>query len=69
HTHVGSVGSLDGPHGPIPVHGVASASAARDGTSEAAAWNLVSIDGETGNWRITVETRRPAVERANGEWG
>ncbi|MBN8938532.1 MAG: metallophosphoesterase [Rhizobiales bacterium] len=61
HTHVGSVCSLDGPQGPIPVHGVASASAAADGTSEPAAWNLVSLDGEAGDWRVTVETRRPAA--------
>ncbi|MFX6759973.1 hypothetical protein ABTH30_24040, partial [Acinetobacter baumannii] len=59
HTHVGSARSLDGPHGPIPVHGVASASAADDGTSEPAAWNLVGIDGAPGAWRVTVETRRP----------
>ncbi|WP_170181771.1 metallophosphoesterase family protein [Phreatobacter stygius] len=61
HTHVGSVRQFDGAGGPIPVHGVASASAADDGTSEPAGWNLVSIDGAPGAWQVMVETRRPAA--------
>lgn len=59
HTHVGSAVVLDGPDGPIPVHGVASASAAAGhGRAEPAAWNLVTIDGQSGAWRIAVEKRQ-----------
>lgn len=60
HTHIGSAVTLDGPDGPIPVHGVASASAASGpGRAEPAAWNLVTVDGGPGAWRVTVARRRP----------
>ncbi|CEJ14210.1 Calcineurin-like phosphoesterase [bacterium YEK0313] len=60
HTHIGSAVTLDGPDGPIPVHGVPSASAATAaGHTEPAAWNLVTVDGGPGAWRIAVTRRRP----------
>ena len=58
HTHKGTLRELRGPAGPIPVIGVPSASAAPGGRHEPAAWNLVTVDGEPGAWRIDVE-RRP----------
>ncbi len=58
HTHKGTLRALRGPAGPIPVIGVPSASAAPGGRHEPAAWNLVTVDGEPGAWRIDVE-RRP----------
>lgn len=60
HTHKGTLRTLRGPSGPIPVIGVPSASAAPGGRHEPAAWNLVTVDGEPGAWRIDVE-RRPVV--------
>lgn len=60
HTHKGTLRELRGPSGPIPVIGVPSASAAPGGRHEPAAWNLVTVDGEPGAWRIDVE-RRPVV--------
>lgn len=60
HTHKGTLRALRGPAGPIPVIGVPSASAAPGGRHEPAAWNLVTVDGEPGAWRIDVE-RRPVV--------
>lgn len=58
HTHKGTLRELRGPKGPIPVIGVPSASAAPGGRHEPAAWNLVTVDGEPGAWRVDVE-RRP----------
>lgn len=57
HTHKGSLHNLPGAAGPIPVIGVPSASAAAGGRHEAAAWNLLTIDGEPGAWRVEVERR------------
>jgi 3',5'-cyclic AMP phosphodiesterase CpdA len=58
HTHKGTTHRLKGPENPIPVVGVPSASAADDGAAEPAAWNLITIDGEPGAWRIDVERRK-----------
>jgi len=58
HTHKGTTRALQGPKAEIPVIGVPSASAAADGTAEPAAWNLITVEGEPGDWRIDVE-RRP----------
>lgn len=58
HTHKGTHREIRGPNGPIPVIGVPSASAAAGGRHEPAAWNLVTVDGEPGAWRVSVE-RRP----------
>jgi 3',5'-cyclic AMP phosphodiesterase CpdA len=62
HTHRGTTREIAGPAGPIPVIGVPSASAAADGHEEPAAWNLVTIGGEPGNWRIDVERRAVASQ-------
>jgi len=58
HTHKGTHREIRGPNGPIPVIGVPSASAAAGGRHEPAAWNLVTVDGEPGGWRVSVD-RRP----------
>ncbi|MCZ8316428.1 metallophosphoesterase [Phreatobacter sp.] len=60
HTHKGTLKQLKGPAGPIPVIGVPSASAAHGGRHEGAAWNLVTVAGEPGAWRVEVE-RRPVA--------
>lgn len=60
HTHKGTLKQLKGPNGPIPVIGVPSASAAHGGRPEGAAWNLVTVTGERGAWRVEVE-RRPVA--------
>ena len=58
HTHKGTLKQLNGPSGPIPVIGVPSASAAPGGRADPAAWNLVTVAGEPGDWQVQVE-RRP----------
>ncbi|KAF0137445.1 MAG: Ser/Thr protein phosphatase [Xanthobacteraceae bacterium] len=60
HTHKGTQREIRGPNGPIPVIGVPSASAAPGGRHEPAAWNLVTVSGAPGAWRIDVE-RRPVT--------
>ncbi len=62
HTHQGTMRQIKGPDGPIPVAGVPSASARADGKDEPAAWNLVTIDGEPGDWRIEVERKTVAQD-------
>lgn len=57
HTHKGTTTLLDGPRRQIPVLGVASASAAPDGSAEPAAWSVLDIEGEPGNGGIKVRRR------------
>lgn len=57
HTHKGTRAAIVGAAGPIPVFGVPSASAAAGSRHEPAAWNLVTIDGEPGAWRVEAELR------------
>jgi 3',5'-cyclic AMP phosphodiesterase CpdA len=56
HTHVGSIGHLPGPSGPIPVVGVTSASAGPT-ARHPASWNLIEIACENGKPRILLERR------------
>jgi 3',5'-cyclic AMP phosphodiesterase CpdA len=51
HDHVHSTIRIDGPNGPIPVVGVASASALKHGRYPAAGYNLFSIERDGAAWR------------------
>lgn len=51
HTHRSSVEWLVGPHRPVPLVGVPSASRNPGPDRRGAGWNLFEIDGEPGAWR------------------
>ena len=55
HTHLNTVHWLRGQHRPVPVVGIASASQGPGGHKPCAAYNLFSIDGEPGAWKVTGE--------------
>ena len=57
HTHKQSLIWLNGPHQPVPVIGVPSASAVPGRRDDAAAYNLYRITGEPGDWSCEVVTR------------
>lgn len=55
HTHLNTLHWLKGHTGPVPVVGIASASQGPGGSKPVAAYNLFSVDGEPGDWRLTRE--------------
>ncbi|MBL4785744.1 MAG: metallophosphoesterase [Cohaesibacteraceae bacterium] len=56
HTHVNSIGYIDGPDdNAVPVIGVPAASAAPGGHKPASRYNLFSIEGQTGSWNCQWE--------------
>jgi 3',5'-cyclic AMP phosphodiesterase CpdA len=57
HNHRSEVGRIDGPLGPVPVLGVASASAAPDSKYGRARYHLIHIEREAAVWRLRVEIR------------
>jgi 3',5'-cyclic AMP phosphodiesterase CpdA len=57
HSHLPSLYSIAGPHGQVPVVGVAAAGQAPMGSKPAAQYNLLDISGERGDWRLRL-TRR-----------
>ena len=57
HNHRSELARIAGPAGPVPVLGVASASAAPDSKYGAARYHLIRIVGESGAWRLDVEMR------------
>ncbi len=57
HDHRSEVARLAGPTGPVPVLGVASASAAPDSKYGRARYHLIRIEREDAGWRFTVEVR------------
>jgi 3',5'-cyclic AMP phosphodiesterase CpdA len=57
HNHRHSVRSLPGPDGPVPVVGVASASAVPGSPKHMAAWHLYEIDGKPGAAKVTMTVR------------
>jgi len=58
HTHRGRVASLPGRRGPVPVVGVASASAVGlRGPERRARYHCYRIEGEPGAWRVHMEVR------------
>jgi 3',5'-cyclic AMP phosphodiesterase CpdA len=57
HDHRSEVARVAGPDGPVPVLGVASASAAPDSKYGRARYHLIRIDRDAGNWRFRVAVR------------
>lgn len=61
HTHLDTQTTIEGPHGPVPVIGVPSASQSPPAAPgdlahrPAARFNLFSIDGEPGEWSCVME--------------
>jgi 3',5'-cyclic AMP phosphodiesterase CpdA len=62
HDHVHALVRLDGPSGTIPAIGLPSASAAREGDGDPAAYNLYRIEGTAGAWRCEAITRGLGAE-------
>lgn len=52
HTHLDTLYHIAGPHGLVPVVGIASASQGPGGMKPSAAFNLFEISGEPGKWTI-----------------
>lgn len=65
HEHTHSTMWFDGPGGRIPALGIPAASAVDDGDHDPAAYHLLKIDREDGNWRCDLSTRgfRPRKAR------
>ncbi|HEY1228951.1 MAG TPA: metallophosphoesterase [Ramlibacter sp.] len=57
HNHRSEFARIAGPHGPIPVLGVSSASAARGSKYGRARYHLIHIDRDGEGWRFEVEVR------------
>ncbi len=57
HNHRLSVAHIDGPKAPVPVIGVASGSAIGGTPSHRAGYNLFTIDGEAGVYKIKARSR------------
>lgn len=57
HHHVHALGTIAGPAAPVPVVGVPSASQARSGDRDPAAYNLYSVTGSAGAWRCEMVSR------------
>lgn len=65
HTHLPTVNRIPGREGEIPAVGVAAAGQAPGGRKPPGQYNLFEIDGEAGNWRITLERRGLANDGKN----
>ena len=57
HNHVSSVASIAGPHGPVPVIGAPSASAARGSATHRAGYHIFDFDRTETGIKITGQTR------------
>jgi 3',5'-cyclic AMP phosphodiesterase CpdA len=57
HNHRSEIARIEGPRGPVPVIGVASASAAPGSKYGRARYHLIRISHEAGDWRLDVELR------------
>lgn len=66
HTHKGTIRSLPGPAGDIPVVGAPAASQIAGREREPAAWNLLTIRGGPDAWSITLNRR--AADGATGRY-
>jgi 3',5'-cyclic AMP phosphodiesterase CpdA len=62
HNHRSEVARIAGPHGPVPVIGVTSASAAPDSKYGRARYHLIHIEQGDGGWRLEVELRALAAD-------
>ncbi len=58
HNHRLKEDRVEGPTGPVPVLGVASASIGQSGHHPSAAWRLFAIDRAKGKWHIKMMTRQ-----------
>jgi 3',5'-cyclic AMP phosphodiesterase CpdA len=58
HSHHASLEDIPGPHGPIPVVGAPSASAAPGQSSESAGWRLIRLESGNDDWAVSVTCRR-----------
>jgi 3',5'-cyclic AMP phosphodiesterase CpdA len=62
HNHRSEMARIAGPHGPVPVLGVTSASAAPDSKYGRARYHLIRITREGGGWRLDVRLRALAAD-------
>ncbi|MBN9490960.1 MAG: metallophosphoesterase [Alphaproteobacteria bacterium] len=62
HNHRSEIARIAGPDGPVPVLGVASASAAPDSKYGRARYHLLHIDRDRSGWRLEVEIRALAAD-------
>ena len=62
HNHRSEIARIAGPDGPVPVLGVASASAASDSKYGRARYHLIHIDRDRSGWRLEVEIRALAAD-------
>ena len=67
HNHRSEIARIDGPSGPIPVLGVASASAAADSKYGRARYHLIHIEREDSGWRLRVELRALTADASGCE--
>jgi 3',5'-cyclic AMP phosphodiesterase CpdA len=58
HTHLDTLHSLNGRHGPVPVVGIASASQGPGGSKPSAGFNLFDIEGGPNAWRLSHKRMR-----------
>ena len=57
HTHLPTTYRIDGRDGPVPVVGVAAAGQAPQGSKPPGQYNLFTIDGRPGSWRVDLARR------------
>lgn len=57
HTHLPTTYRIDGRDGPVPVVGVAAAGQAPQGRKPPGQYNLFTIDGRPGSWRVDLARR------------
>jgi 3',5'-cyclic AMP phosphodiesterase CpdA len=57
HNHRSEIARIAGPHGPVPVLGVTSASAARGSKYGRARYHLIQIERDGAGWRLEVKIR------------
>lgn len=58
HNHRASLTYLEGPQGPVPIVGVASASLKPEGEAHGASWHLFTLARQERGWRIEIEQRK-----------
>jgi 3',5'-cyclic AMP phosphodiesterase CpdA len=67
HNHRSEVARIAGPDGPVPVIGVASASAAPDSKYGRARYHLIHIERENDGWRMEIDVRALRADGAGCE--
>ncbi|HEY8564727.1 MAG TPA: metallophosphoesterase [Beijerinckiaceae bacterium] len=69
HNHIGSVATIPGPKGPVPVVGAPSASALGGAIVHRAEYFIYDIDGEPGAYTVTAERRGLSADGSLGPLG